>query len=71
VRLIRKSYNRVRSLFLHEGKLSGGETEGGWISDNPTNIQFMEDGVNYMTTCRHLLQLYMQKYGASKVRSSL
>lgn len=63
VQLMRRSYSRVRSLFLHEGKLSGGEIDGGWISDNPKNIQFMEDSVNFMTTCRHLLQLYMQKYG--------
>lgn len=63
VNLIRQSYNRVRSQFLHEGRLAGGETNGGWISSDPTNLQFMEDSVNYANTCRRLLQLYIQKYG--------
>src|SRR5690606_1571585 len=65
VKLIKTSYNRVRSPFLHEGRLAGGENEGGWISDDPAHLQFEEDRVNFMNTCRHLLQLYMQKYGNS------
>lgn len=60
VKLIKDGYYSVRSPFLHEGTLSGGENEGGWIADNPDNLQFEENLVNYMNTCRHLIQLYMQ-----------
>jgi hypothetical protein len=63
VKLIKKSYHRVRSSFLHDGLLVGGENEGGWVSDEPKNLQFLEDSVNCMNTCRALLQLYIQKYG--------
>lgn len=62
VKLIKDSYHQVRSPFLHDGKLSGGENEGGWIGDSKAHIQFEENLVNYMNTCRRLIQLYMQKY---------
>lgn len=58
VKFIKSSYHRVRSPFLHEGKLSGNEKVGGWSS--PISIQFEEDLVNYMNTCRRLIQLFMQ-----------
>ncbi len=58
VKFIKKSYHRVRSPFLHDGKLSGNEKGGGWSS--PTSLQFEEDLVNYMNTCRRLIQLFMQ-----------
>lgn len=60
IKLIKNGYYSVRSPFLHEGTLSGGENEGGWIADNPANLQFEEDLVNYMNTCRKLIQLFIQ-----------
>lgn len=61
IKFIKKSFHGVRSPFLHEGKLSGGENSGGWISDNTENVQFLEDLVNYISTSRKLIQLFMQK----------
>lgn len=58
VKFIKSSYHRVRSPFLHDGKLSGNEKNESWSS--PTALQFEEDLVNYMNTCRRLIQLYMQ-----------
>lgn len=58
VKFIKNSYHRVRSPFLHDGKLSGNEKSGGWSA--PTALQFEEDLVNYMNTCRRLIQLFMQ-----------
>lgn len=58
VKFIKSSYHRVRSPFLHDGKLSGNEKSGNWSS--PTSLQFEEDLVNYMNTCRRLIQLFMQ-----------
>lgn len=60
VKLIKSGYYSVRSPYLHEGTLSGGENEGGWIADDPENLQFEENLVNYMNTCRKLIQLYIQ-----------
>lgn len=60
IKLIKTGYYSVRSPFLHEGTLSGGETEGGWIADNPENLQFEENLINYMNTCRKLIQLFIQ-----------
>lgn len=60
IKFIKKSYHNVRSLFLHEGKLSGNElNEYDWGS--PTYARHMEDLVNYQITCRRLLQLFIQK----------
>jgi len=61
IKLIKENYNKVRSPFLHEGKLSGGENEGGWIADDPANQQFFEDLINFESSCRQLIELYIQK----------
>jgi hypothetical protein len=58
VKFIKKSYHRVRSPFLHDGKLSGNEKDGQWSS--PTALQFEEDLANYISTSRRLIQLFMQ-----------
>lgn len=58
VKLIKKSYHRVRSPFLHDGKLAGNEKNSSWSS--PTALQFEEDLANYVNTCRRLIQLFMQ-----------
>src|SRR5690606_15175235 len=60
IKLIKNGYYNVRSPFLHDGLLSGNEHDGGWISDKPDSVQFEENLVNYMNTCRRLIQLYMQ-----------
>lgn len=58
VKFIKKSYHRVRSPFLHDGKLSGNERDSQWSS--PTALQFEEDLANYAGTARRLIQLFMQ-----------
>lgn len=60
IKLIKSGYYSVRSPFLHEGTLAGGENEGGWVADDPANLQFEENLINYMNTCRRLIQLYIQ-----------
>jgi len=70
IKLIKTGYYIVRSPFLHDGMLAGGEYKGGWIADDPLNIQFLEDLTNYMGTCRHLIELYMQKHASEAVGQS-
>ncbi|MBP9852836.1 MAG: hypothetical protein QG629_194 [Patescibacteria group bacterium] len=65
INLIKHGYYSVRSPFLHDGILSGGENEGGWIADDPANLQFEENLINYMNTCRQLILLFIQKYGTT------
>lgn len=66
IKLIKDGYYSVRSPFLHEGMLSGGENEGGWIADDPANLQFEENLVNYMNSCRRLIQLFIQANARNK-----
>lgn len=61
VKLIKEGYHKVRSPFIHDGILSGGENEGGWIADDPANLQFLENLVNYTNSCRRLILLYIQE----------
>ena len=61
IKLIRSNYNKIRSPFLHDGKLSGGENEGGWITDDPANLQFFEKLINFESTSRQLIELFIQK----------
>lgn len=61
IELIKENYNKVRSPFLHDGKLSGGENEGSWIADDPASLQFFEKLINFESSCRQLIELYIQK----------
>lgn len=64
VALIGRLYHNLRSSYLHDGLLSGGEREGGFLaefsSDDPRHIQLVEDMANVEVLNRILLGLFLQ-----------
>ncbi len=57
---VKKLYHQLRSNFLHDGLLSGGERDGGFLAGITSEIELMEDMANLTTLNRKLLELFLQ-----------
>lgn len=61
IKWIRLLYGKLRSGFLHHGKLHGDEKEGGFMFGKSSRNKLLEDMVNLKMLNRKLLELFLQK----------
>ena len=57
----KKLYSELRSSFLHAGKLSGREKEGGFLFDFRGSGDLMVDEMELLITCRQLFKQFLVK----------
>jgi len=57
----KKLYSELRSSFLHAGKLSGKEKEGGFLFDFRDTGDLMVDEMELIITCRQLFEQFLIK----------
>lgn len=60
IQKIKKSYNDLRSKFLHDGLLVGGERDGGFFAPAIPGENLVEDMANLTLLNRKLLELFLQ-----------
>lgn len=63
----KKLYSELRSSFLHAGKLSGREKEGGFLFDFRDSGDLMVDEMELILTCRQLLEQFLLKRQKDKL----
>lgn len=59
VKKFKRLYSKLRSEFLHSGKLSGGEKVGGFLSHFEDSANLMTDEMELVITCRQLLEQFL------------
>jgi len=67
VKMTKKLYHNLRSNFLHDGLLAGGEWEGGFLGGVKNETKLLEDMANIANLNRMLLLLFVQKRGLKKL----
>lgn len=61
VKKVKKLYSELRSSFLHSGKLSGKEKEGGFLFDIKGTSDLLVDEMEILLVCRQLLEQFLLK----------
>jgi len=61
IQKIKKLYKDLRSSFLHSGKLSGKEKEGGFLFDIKGSSDLLVDEMEIILVCRQLLEQFLLK----------
>lgn len=57
----KKLYSELRSSFLHTGKLSGNEKDGGFLFDFRSSGDLLVDEMEIVITCRQLFEQFLLK----------
>jgi hypothetical protein len=65
VKKFKKLYSELRSSFLHAGKLSGKEKEGGILFDFINTGDLMVNEMELIITCRQLFEQFLVKRQSS------
>lgn len=61
IKKIKKLYSDLRSSFLHSGKLSGKEKEGGFLFNIKGSSDLLVDEMEIILVCRQLLEQFLLK----------
>lgn len=61
IQKVKKLYGDLRSSFLHSGKLSGKEKEGGFLFDIKGESGLLVDEMQILLVCRQLLEQFLLK----------
>lgn len=61
IKKFKKLYSELRSAFLHSGRLSGKERDGGFLFDFRGSGDLMVDEMELIITCRQLLEQFLLK----------